>query len=277
MIEFWHTLTDPDFAFLRLALFVGVCASLTFGCVGTFIVARRISYLAGAISHCAFGGIGAGLYFQHVIGWSWFDPILGAAITALLSAVVIGLVSLYGKQREDSTIGALWAIGMATGLLFIDRTPGSFDIFSYLFGDILLVSSADVYMMLALNFFVLATVSLFYHKFVAICYDEEFSRLRGVNTTVFYILLLCIAALSVVLLVRVVGIVLVIALLTLPSAIAGRFAAKLWHMMLLAVALCALFVSSGLVISYFYSFSSGPAIILIAGIAYVGVSIFKRR
>ena len=137
MIDFWQTLTDPDFDFLRIALFVGVSASFTFGIVGTFVVARRISYLAGAISHCVFCGIGAGLYLQHTIGWSWFDPIFGAVSAALVAAIIIGLTSLYGKQREDTVISAIWVIGMAVGLLFIDRIPGSFNIASYLFGDIL--------------------------------------------------------------------------------------------------------------------------------------------
>ncbi len=276
MIEFWMALTDPDFVFLRLALFVGIFASFTFGVIGTFVVTRRISYLTGAISHCIFGGIGGGLYLQQVIGWEWCDPIYGAVAVACLAAVVIGLVSLYSKQREDTVIGALWAIGMAAGLLFIDRVPGSFDISSYLFGDILLISEIDVYLVIVLNLVVLFTVLLFYNKLVAVCYDEEFARLRGINTGIYYITLLCVTALTVVLLVRIVGIVMVIALLTLPAAIAGQYARKLWQMMALAILLCICFISVGLFFSFHFSFSSGPTIIIIAGISYLITIILKR-
>lgn len=277
MVDFWNTLTDPDFGFLRLALLVGVFSSFTFGIVGTFVVVRRISYLAGAISHCVFGGIGAGLYLRHAVGWSWFDPVFGATLAALAAAVIIGLVSLYGRQREDSVISAIWAVGMAAGLLLIDRVPGSFDIASYLFGDILLISETDVYLVVVLGLLVVASVSLFYNKLVAICCDEEFSRLRGVNTAFYYLFLLCITALSVVLLVRVVGVVMVIALLTLPPAAASRFSTELRQMMFLSIALCILFVVGGLALSYIYGLSSGPTIILVAGAVYLGVVVFKRK
>lgn len=276
MIEFINALSDPDNEFLRLALYVGTLASLSFGIIGSYVVTRRISYLAGAISHCVFGGIGAGLYIQNKVGLEWFDPMYGAVISAILAAVIIGTVSLHAQQREDTVIGALWAIGMATGLLFIDRTPGYFDMSSYLFGDILLISNIDLQLVVILDVIVVGFTVFFYNKLLAVCFDDEFARLRGINAGAFYMLLLCLTALTVVLLVRVVGIVMVIALLTIPAAVAGQFAKRLWQMMLLAILFCMLFTWAGLAVSYSYRLSSGPTIIVIAGLVYLIVLLFTR-
>lgn len=277
MVEFINALSDPDNEFLRLALYVGALASLAFGIIGTYVVTRRISYLAGAIAHCVFGGIGAGLYLQTVVGLKWFDPIYGAFASAILAAVIIGMVSLYSAQREDTVIGALWAVGMAAGLLFVDLTPGYFDISSYLFGDILLLTQRDVWMVAVLDVVILALSIYFYNTLLAVCFDDEFAKLRGIPVGPFFILLLCLTALTVVLLVRMVGIVMVIALLTLPAAVAGHFARRLWQMMILAVLFCMAFTWSGLALSYTYNLSSGPTIIAIAGIIYLTVLIISRN
>jgi zinc transport system permease protein len=269
MLEFWHALLDPDNEFLRLALYVGLLASLPFGIIGTYVVTRKISYLAGAISHCVFGGIGAGLYIQIKLGFSWFNPVYGAVASALLAAVIIGLISLYAKEREDTAIGALWAVGMAAGLLFIDMTPGYFDITSYLFGDILLISKYDLWMVICLDVLVAVILILFFNKLLVVCFDSEFAYLRGINASALYILLLCLTALTVVLLVRIVGIVMVIALLTIPAAIASLFTKRLWQMMVLSTILCAAFTWAGLAISYQFKLSSGPAIIMLAGLTYL--------
>jgi len=280
MIEFWNVLLDPDNKFLRLAFYVGALASLPFGIIGTYVVTRRISYLAGAISHCVFGGIGAGLYIQIRLGLTWFDPIYGAMAAALLAAVIIGLVSLYAQQREDTVIGALWAIGMAAGILFMDITPGYFDITSYLFGDILLISQFDLYLVIGLDISTVLISILFFNKLLAVCFDDEFARLRGINADMFYILLLCFTAITVVLLVRVVGVIMVIALLTIPPTVAGIFVKKLWQMMILAAILCVILTWSGLAVSYEFNLSSGPAIIIIAGLTYLFILFaaqFKKK
>lgn len=271
MIEFIQALMNPDNAFLRLAFVVGGLASVPFGIMGAYVVTRRISYLAGAISHCVFGGIGLGLYLQNKMGLQWFDPMYGAVGAALLAAVIIGAVSLYAKQREDTVIGALWAVGMASGLLFVDVTPGYFDISSYLFGDILLISTQDVWMVLGLNVLVVGLSLWFYNRLLAVCFDEEFSALRGIPVGAVYMLLLCLTALTVVLLVRVVGIVMVIALLTIPAAVASQFAKRLWQTMVMGVVFCLAFTWTGLGVSYHFSLSSGPTIIVIAGLTYLAV------
>lgn len=276
MVDFITALTDPNLPFFRYALITGLLSSIPFGIIGTFVVVRRISYIAGAISHCILGGIGAGLYIQHAMGISWFGPLHGAIIVALLAAVTLAMVSIFASQREDSVIGALWAAGMAIGLLFIAKTPGYIDPMSYLFGNILLITKNDIYFVLGLDVLVVTLVYLFYNKFLAICFDEEFAGLRGIRTHWFYLLLLCLTALTIVLLVRVVGIVMVIALLTLPAAISGNFAKNIFQMMLTAVILCAMFIGTGLSASYSLDLPSGPVIIVLAATVYLAVVIGSR-
>lgn len=280
MVEFFKALSNPDIAFFRYAFIIGMLASVAFGIIGTYVVARRITYIAGAISHCVLGGIGAGLYLQKKIGILWFEPMFGAMLAALLAAIIIGMVSLYASQREDTVIGALWAVGMAIGLLFLAKTPGYVEPMSYLFGNILLISKTDLWIVLGLDGLVVGLAGLFYNKFLAICFDEEFARLRGIRTEFYYMLLLCLTALTVVLLVRIVGIVMVIAMLTLPAAVAGNLSKGLWQMMGLAIVFCMFFVATGLGYSYTHNLPSGPTIILIAGMTYLAVlagSRLKKR
>ncbi len=271
MLEFWTALIDPNLPFVRYAVITGLLASIPFGIIGTYVVVRRISYIAGAISHCILGGVGAGLYVQNAMGISWFGPLHGAIVVALLAAVILSLVSLFAKQREDSVIGALWAAGMGIGLLFLAKTPGYIDPMSYLFGNILLITKSDIFFVLALDVLVVGIIAVFYNTFLAICFDDEYAGLRGIHTHWFYLVLLCLTALTIVLLVRVVGIVMVIALLTLPAAIAGNFAHSVKQMMVLATLLCGIFILAGLSTSYSLDLPSGPVIIVIAAAFYLCV------
>lgn len=281
MSEFLTALMDPNLPFIRYAFITGILASVPFGIIGTYVVVRRISYIAGAISHCILGGIGIGLYLQNAVGIGWFTPLYGAVIVALLAAVVLSLVSMFAKQREDSVIGALWATGMGIGLLFLAKTPGYVDPMSYLFGNILLITRTDILLVLTLDLLVVGVIVLFYNVFLAVCFDDEFAGLRGIHTHWFYLVLLCLTALTIVLLVRVVGIVMVIALLTLPAAIAGNFASSIRQMMLLSMLLCCIFILSGLSTSYVLDLPSGPVIIVIAAGVYltllVGTKLLARR
>jgi zinc transport system permease protein len=276
MREFLQALTDPGLPFLRYAVVAGLMAGVSFGIVGTYVVVRRISYLAGAIAHCVLGGIGAALWLQRAHGVTWCTPMLGAVAAALVAAVVLGLVSLYARQREDTLIGALWAVGMAVGVLFLARTPGYVDAMSYLFGNILLVSKHDLWIVGMLDALVLALVVTFYPHFFAVCFDGPFAVLRGVRVKLYYLLLLLMTALTVVLLVSIVGIVMVIALLTLPAAIAGHFAQRLWTMMALAAGVSMVFTTAGLAVSYRMEMPSGPVIIVLAAVAYLAVALGRR-
>ena len=269
MGEFIAALRSPDIPFLRYAFAAGMLASVAFGVVGTYVIARRISYIAAAVAHCVLGGIGVALYLQKEAGLTWCRPMYGAIASALVAAVVIGLVSLYAREREDTVIGAVWAVGMATGVLFLAKTSGYVDPSSYLLGNILMISRQDLWFVAGLDVAVVGLGLLFYNKLVAVCFDEEFARLRGVRVEVYYLLLLCMTALTVVLLVNVVGIVMVIALLTLPAAVAGQFSRRMWQMMALAVLFCMAFTGVGLGFSYAYELPSGATIILLGGGVYL--------
>lgn len=273
MIDFFDAICDPDFGFLRDALLAGLLASVAFGIIGSLVTVRRITYIAGAISHSVLGGIGAGIWLQHAVGVGWFHPMIGGVAVALLSALVIGAVSLCAQQREDTVIGAVWAVGMAAGLIFLAKTPGYNDPMSYLFGNILLIAHSDLWVVAGLDLVVLGVIGVFYNKLQATCFDEQFTALRGVSVRVLYLLLLCLTALTVILLIQVVGVVLVIALLTLPAAVAGHFARHLWQMMLLAVACCMLFVGTGLAVSYEFDLPSGPTVVLLAAVAYLAAAL----
>jgi len=267
--------------FLQYALLTGLLAGIACGVIGSYVVTRRITYIAGAIAHSVLGGMGAARYFSTVHQWHWLHPIWGAIAAALASAVIIGLVFLWARQREDTVIGAVWAVGMAVGILFIYRTPGySEDLMSYLFGNILLVSSDDLWLIGCLDALVIGVGLLFYNPLLAVCFDEELARIRGLHVEFLYLLLLCLTALTVVLLVTVVGIVMVIALLTLPAAIAGEFTRRLWQMMVLSSLLAVLFTTVGLAVSYGPDLPAGATSIVLAGIAYLGVAaarIVRRR
>lgn len=270
------------YPFLQYALLTGILSSIACGIIGSYIVTKRITYIAGSIAHIVLGGLGVARYCQVVYRWEWFHPFYGAVFAAIIASIIIGLVSMRAKQREDTVIGALWAIGMAVGILFIYRTPGyNEDLMSYLFGSILMVSPNELWMILCLDALVVTTGTIFYNQFLAICFDEEFSRLRGINVELYYLFLLCLTALTVVLLVTVVGIVMVIALLTLPAAIAGEFTKRLWHMMLLSAILSAVFTTTGLVVSYEPNLPAGATTIVIAGAVYLliagGLKLFRLR
>jgi zinc transport system permease protein len=272
----------PRYPFLMHALLAGVFASIACGIIGSYVVTKKISYIAGSISHTVLGGLGAARYCQVVHHWDWFDPLYGAVLAALLAAAAIGLVSMRARQREDTVIGAIWAIGMAAGILFISQTPGyNEDLMSYLFGSILMVSPKDLWVITGLDILVVVVGALFYNQFLALCFDEEFARLRGVRVELYYLLLLFLTALTVVLLVTIVGIIMVIALITLPAAVAGEFTKRLWHMMVLSTLLTVFFTTAGLALSYGPNLPAGATIIVVAGAAYlfsvVGLRLFRLR
>ncbi len=264
-------------SFLQYALLAGILISIPCGVVGSFVVIRRISYIAGGIAHSVLAGLGLVHYLEAVHGIKTVSPMAGAVIAALTAAILIGWVSIHLKQREDTVIGAVWAMGMAAGIVFIAMTPGyTTDLMSYLFGNILMVTPADLWLIVALDVLVLATVVLFHKQLLAVCFDSEFASLRGVHVQRYYFLLLGLTALTVVLLVSVVGIILVIALLTLPAAMANLFARSLWKMMAVAVGICLAMTTGGLALSYGPDLPSGAVTILLTGTAYF-ITAFVRR
>ncbi|MBM4131331.1 metal ABC transporter permease [bacterium] len=265
-------------SFLQYALLGGLLVAVPCGVVGSYVVIRRISYIAGAISHSVLAGLGLVQYLRVVHGLTWLSPLGGAAAAALLSAVVIGWVSLRLRQREDTVIGAVWAVGMAAGIVLISLTPGyAADLMSYLFGNILMLTPRDLWLIAGLGVAVVAVVTLFHKQLLAVCFDDEFASLRGVRTVRYHFLLLALTALTVVVLVSVVGIIMVIALLTLPAATANHLTRRLSHMMIVAALLCAGLTVCGLALSYGPDLPAGAVTILLTGALYFTTALTRRR
>lgn len=273
-MEFFQDILSGD-SYLLNSLIAGILGSLAFGVVGTYVVVRRISYIAGAVAHSVLGGIGASLYFKHKYGIEWLSPQIGALVAALLAITLIAFAGLWGSQREDSLIGTVWVIGMSTGVLFMAATPGYNDISGYLFGDILFISKNDLWLLAFMDIAVLVVCWLFYHKMLAVCFDEEFARLRGISSSFYYFLLLLLTAITVVLMINVVGIVMVIALLTLPASAAGMFSRHLWQMMILASLFCLVSVVAGFSISYSADMPTGAVIVVVCAVIYLVAAILK--
>ncbi len=273
-MEFFDALFEH--AFLQRAVLAGLLTSIACGVIGTWVVSRRISYLAGGVSHSLLGGIGVAHYLAVAAGLAFIRPMYGAIVFAVAAAVLIGFVSLRMHQREDTLISALWAVGMAIGVIFMYQTPGyAQDLMTYLFGNILLVSSSDLQLIAILDAFILLAGVLYFNKFLAVCFDQPFARSRGVHVEFYYIFLLVLVGLTVVLLVEVVGIIMVIALITLPAAIAGMFAMRLGQMMLWASILAMLFTFVGLFVSYTPNLPAGATIILVTGVGYLLAMIIR--
>lgn len=250
------------FEFFRNALLAGVFASIACGIIGTYVVVRRMVSVSGGISHAAFGGVGLGYYLG-------IDPLLGAAVFTVATALGMGVLEIRARQQMDTIIGAVWAAGMALGILFVYLTPGfAPDLFSYLFGNILLVPQGDVLLMAVLVAIIVAIVGLFYLEFQAVTFDPDYARVMNLPVERLSLLLLVLVALTVVMLIRVVGIILVIALLTIPAAISRLYTGRVWSMMLLATGLGALFTLIGIGLSYVLNVPSGATIILVSTAAY---------
>jgi zinc transport system permease protein len=258
-----------QYEFMRNALIAALLASIACGIIGVYVVVKRIVFISGGIAHAAFGGIGLG-YFLSV------DPILGVIPFSIAAALSMGIAGRRTKIPEDTAIGILWAMGVALGIIFIGMTPGyAPDLFGYLFGSILTVPTSDILLMLSLNAAIIVTVLSFHHEFQAISFDEEYATAIGLPTERLYLLLLCLIALTVVVLIRVVGVILVIALLTIPAALSRQFTHRLSSMMLLSIALCAIFTICGLLLSYAFDLPSGATIVLVSGTAFI-ISSFSK-
>jgi zinc transport system permease protein len=248
-----------------------------FGVLGSVVTVKRIAGLAGSISHAVLGGIGLALFLDANKIIPGMPPIAGALVFALLAAALIGLVSLKAKQREDTVINAIWAIGMSLGILFIAKTPSYADPMSYLFGNILLVTSTDIYLLAILDIVVVILAWRYYPQIEASAFDEEFARTRGVKTDWVFLVTLGVTAVSVVLLQTFVGIVMVIAMLTLPTGVASYFSKNLRGMMFLSTIFSFIFSFVGLTVSWQLDLPSGGTIVLVAGIVFIAVSSVRIR
>ena len=255
----WEAL---QFEFMRNALVAGVLVSICCGIIGTLVVVNRISFISGGIAHAAYGGIGLAFY-------TGISPTVGAAFFSVAVAMIMGVITLKNRYRADAVIGALWAIGMALGIILIDLTPGyNVDLMSYLFGSILTVPKSDVWLMFPFDFTLIAIIVIFYKEFVAMSYDEEFAFVLGLPVKTLYFVMLGMMALSIVMIIKVVGLILVIALLTIPPSISENYINSMAGMMALSSLLGIFFTVTGLWLSYNFNLTSGATIIMVAGVAF---------
>ncbi len=251
-----------QFEFMRNALMAGLVASVICGVIGTLIVVNRLVFLSGGVAHSAYGGIGLAFFLG-------LPYLLGATVFAFGSAMIMAAVSLRSKERTDTIIGAMWSMGMATGILLLDLTPGyNVDLMSYLFGSILSVPGSELVVMTLLTCIILFLVLYYYGDLLLMSYDEEFAQVRGVPVKRLYFLLIGMVAVTVVMVVQVVGLILVIALLTIPPYIAEKYTSSLLQMMVVSSFLGMMFIFGGLWASYSYDLTSGAAIIFVAGIVF---------
>ena len=248
MNEFITALTE--YTFLQNAIFACLLASIGCGVIGSYVVVKQISFLTGGIAHSVLAGMGMAYFYNA-------SPILGAIIAALVSSIMIGWINLRWKEHEDVLIAAFWSAGMAIGILF-------------------LITRSDLLLMFLLDIVVLAFVFIYYKHFLVSVFDEEFARLRGINTEFFYILLLCLISITIVILIQLVGLIMVIALLTLPAAIANQYVTSLHKMFLLSAGICAVISVSGVAISFGPDLPTGSVIVLTACTAYFSSVIFKQ-
>ena len=258
-----------QYEFIRNAMIATILVNIACGIVGTFVVTKRIVFISGGISHAAFGGIGLGYFLG-------LDPIITAIPFSILTAFGIGFIAKKTKVGEDAAIGIFWAIGMSLGIIFINLTPGyAPDLFSYLFGNILTIPFSDLIIMVVLDMIIVVITILFYKEFKAISFDEEFSKVAGVPVDILYFLLLGMVALSVVILIKVVGIILVIALLTIPASMCRQFTNNIKTLIFLSMSIGIILTIGGLWISYILDLASGATIIIVLGIVFLLSSFAK--
>ncbi len=258
-----------SYSFTVNALVASLLMSVAAGMVGAYIVARRLVFLSGGITHASFGGVGIAFYFG-------VNPILGAAVFAVLSAFGVELLTSRLRVREDSSIGILWSIGMAIGIFFVFLTPGyAPNLMSFMFGSILTISKADIWMLFTLTVVMAIFFIVFFRAILYLSFDASFARTQGVPVELFSYILMGFMALTIVLSIRLVGIILLLSLLTIPPSVVNTFTKRfssiiLWSM-LVAFSGCL----GGLVISYTLNVPSGATIILLLMVMFVAAKLYR--
>jgi len=243
--------------------------SVACGIIGTLVVLNRIVFISGGIAHAAYGGVGIAYYLG-------IDPVLGAVGFSLLSSLAMGIVHRKEGQRADTIIGVMWAIGMAIGIVFLSLSPGyKADLMSYLFGSILAVSTLDLWLMTGIALLSMAFILLFYRQLLALSFDQTYATVRNIPVGPLYLAMITLIGLTVVITMRVVGLIMVIALLTIPPAIANLYLKDMRNIMGISAILSMLFCTAGLIVSYALNLPSGAVIILVSGLAYVLAALLR--
>lgn len=267
MIAFLEALASNNL--LLYAVIASLVASIVGGIIGSYVVVKRIAFISGSISHSVLAGIGFFLWLERTRDVAFASPLQGALLAGIISAILIGWIHLKYRQREDAVIAAVWSIGMAIGILFISQTPGfNVELTNFLVGNLLWVSKQDLVLLSILDVAVIATCVLLHHKLLAICFDEVQARLQGLAVNRLYLLLLSLIAITVVLLMQVVGIILVMTMLTLPATIANLYTNQLSRMMGISILLSMAFSFFGMYLAFEWDLPAGATIALVAGLTY---------
>lgn len=260
-----------SYEFIQNAIIAGILVSLIAGIIGSLVVVNKMVFLAGGIAHAAYGGLGIAIF-------SGIPIFLGTSLFAVATALFMAFVTIHQREKIDVFVGLIWAVGMAIGIILIDLTPGyNVDLMSYLFGSILAVNRDDLYFMATLFVVILFCVIYWYRSILAVSYDSEYASLSGINVKFFYTLILVLSALSVVVAIKVVGLILVIALLTIPIYIAQNLSSSLHGVMITSSLIATLFTLSGLGLSYSFDLTSGATIILVSATSLAIFILFKRK
>lgn len=284
-MSFFHDVFNDTGAAYALA--TGLLASLACGLVGPYVVVRRIVFISGAIAHIVVGGLGAAVFLQYSFpgAFGWLKPMYGAVISAVAAATIIGILRGRVRERMDTLIGAMWAVGMAVGVLllsFVEAAEHGSDaghahhhppVMDLLFGG---TGPRDLVFVLILNAVIVLTIALFHKRLLALCLDEEYAWIQGVNVELTFIVLLILVALTVVALIHLVGVILVIALLTMPAATAGHYVGRLGSMMVVSVILGAVLTTAGQALTHGSPYGAGPVIILLAAGVYLVSVVYVR-
>ena len=268
-----------EFAFLRYALYACLLCALPCAVIGSFVVVRRTTYMAGAVSHSLLAGMGGALYLRRVCHVEGITPLGGAIVTAVAVALFVTWVTRGHRVRIDTALSAIWAVGMALGVSFMAATPGySEDLMAYLFGNILMIGAGDLWIMLALNVCIGGALLIAYDRLVAVSFHPELAALRGVRPGLYEAVFTLLTALTVALLAQIVGVVLVIALLTLPAAAAGFFVRRMVYMIAVAFFVTLVVTVGGLWLSYAREWPTGATIVELAGLVFLaGVVVSRLR
>ena len=259
-----------QYQFIQNAFIASILIGIACGIVGSLVVIQRITFISAGIGHAALGGLGLGYFLG-------YNLMLCLFLFSLLCSVIVGLISRKCNISEDSIISIIWSAGMAFGIVLIDATPGyAPDLFAYLFGNILTVSNFDLLLMLIVDCVVVFVVFILYKEFFAIAFDEEYAEYSRLPVTTLYIVLLSLVACSVVILIRAVGMILVITLLTIPALIAKQFTNRLPIMMFVSSLIGTTLVVSGLLSSYLFDVGSGSIIVLLSVACFFSVITYKK-
>ncbi|SYX08691.1 Manganese transport system membrane protein mntB,high-affinity zinc transporter membrane component,anchored repeat-type ABC transporter, permease subunit,ABC 3 transport family [Chlamydia poikilotherma] len=263
-------------ALLFPSLLAALGASIAGGVVGTYIVVKRIVSISGSISHSILGGIGLTLWIQYRLNLE-FSPMYGAIVGAIILAICIGKIHLKYQEREDALIAMIWSVGMAIGIIFISQLPAfNSELVNFLFGNILWVTTHDLYSLGILDVVVLTTVALCHTRFLALCFDEKYMMLSRYSVQTWYFLLLILTAITIVMLIYIMGVILMLSMLVLPISIACRFSYRMVNIMIVSVLLNILCSFFGIALAYALDFPAGPTIAILMGIAYT-LSLFVKR